>query len=144
MFKDILVPIDLNEESSWRKAVPVAVELARAHKRKLHLMTVVPSYGSSFVGSFFPADFEKKAVAETTSRLKELTDEIVPDDVPVDRIVGRGTIYEEIVKARQALGDDCDLIVMASHRPGLEDYLIGPNAARVLRHSRVSVLVVRE
>lgn len=144
MFKDILVPVDLNEESSWRKALPVAIELCRAHKRKLHVMTVVPSFGLSYVGSFFPPDFEKKAVNETTKRLHALTDDTVPSDVPVERIVGRGTIYEEVVKARQALGDDCDLIVMASHRPGLEDYLLGPNAAKVLRHSKVSVLVVRE
>ena len=36
-----------------------------------------------------------------------------------------------------------DLIAMASHRPALKDYLIGPNAARVVRHADVSVLVVR-
>jgi len=33
---------------------------------------------------------------------------------------------------------------MASHRPQLADYLLGPNAARVLRHSKVTVMVVRE
>ena len=33
---------------------------------------------------------------------------------------------------------------MASHRPELRDYLIGPNAARVMRHADASVLVVRE
>ena len=38
----------------------------------------------------------------------------------------------------------CDLIVMASHRPELKDYLLGPNAARVVRHARQSVFVVRE
>ena len=36
-----------------------------------------------------------------------------------------------------------DLIVMASHRPELKDYLIGPNAARVVRHADCSVQVVR-
>ena len=36
-----------------------------------------------------------------------------------------------------------DLIVMASHRPELRDYLLGPNAARVVRHADCSVLVVR-
>ncbi len=35
-------------------------------------------------------------------------------------------------------------IVMASHRPELRDTLIGPNAARVMRHANASVLVVRE
>lgn len=33
---------------------------------------------------------------------------------------------------------------MAAHRPALKDYLLGPNAARVVRHSNCSVLVVRD
>jgi len=36
-----------------------------------------------------------------------------------------------------------DLIVMASHRPELKDYLIGPNAAYVAQHAFCSVLVLR-
>ena len=39
---------------------------------------------------------------------------------------------------------NADLIVMASHRPELKDFLLGPNAARVVRHANCSVLVVRE
>lgn len=49
--------------------------------------------------------------------------------------------------AAAALVEDmlgADLIVMASQRPELKDYLLGPNAARVVRHAEQSVLVVRE
>jgi len=144
MFNEILVPIDLDEESSWSKALPTAVEMCRKFGQKIHLMTVLPTYGMSIVGGFFPKDFEKKAFAAATEKLAAFAKEHVPDDVPVDCIVAKGTIYEEIVNARAKLGDACDLIVMASHRPKLEDYLLGPNAARVLRHSRVTVMVVRE
>ncbi len=35
------------------------------------------------------------------------------------------------------------MIVMASHRPEMSDYLLGPNAARVVRHARRSVSVIR-
>jgi nucleotide-binding universal stress UspA family protein len=35
------------------------------------------------------------------------------------------------------------MIVMASHRPEMSDYLLGANAARVVRHAKISVLVVR-
>ena len=38
---------------------------------------------------------------------------------------------------------EADLIVLASHRPEMKDYLIGANAASVARHARCSVLVVR-
>ena len=44
----------------------------------------------------------------------------------------------------QSAGDlNCDLIVLASHRPETKDYLLGPNAARVARHAKQSVFVVR-
>jgi nucleotide-binding universal stress UspA family protein len=33
---------------------------------------------------------------------------------------------------------------MGSHRPELSDYLLGPNAGKVVRHAKCSVMVVRE
>ena len=39
--------------------------------------------------------------------------------------------------------NDCDCIVIASHKPGLEDYFLGSTAARVVRHSRCNVHVLR-
>jgi nucleotide-binding universal stress UspA family protein len=39
---------------------------------------------------------------------------------------------------------EADLVVTGSHRPAMKDYLLGTNAARVLRHARCSVLVARE
>ena len=35
------------------------------------------------------------------------------------------------------------MIVIASHDPGLADYLLGSTAGRVVRHAHCSVLVVR-
>ncbi len=62
--------------------------------------------------------------------------------VTADRVVAYGSVYDEIMKV--AADIDADLIVMASHRPKLEDDLLGPNAARVVRPSERSVLVVRD
>jgi nucleotide-binding universal stress UspA family protein len=39
---------------------------------------------------------------------------------------------------------NADLIVLAAHRPELKDYLLGPNASRVVRHAKCSVYVIRE
>jgi len=36
-----------------------------------------------------------------------------------------------------------DLIIIASHRPGLQDYFLGSTASKVVRHANCSVLVVR-
>ena len=57
MYKTILLAIDMNEPSSWEKALPVALEQARSGGGKLHIMTVVPDFGMSIVGSFFPAQY---------------------------------------------------------------------------------------
>jgi nucleotide-binding universal stress UspA family protein len=66
----------------------------------------------------------------------------VPDAIPCKRIISEGKIYQEILRAADAV--KADLIVMGSHRPELSDFLLGPNAARVVRHARCSVMVVRE
>lgn len=56
--------------------------------------------------------------------------------------VGSGAIGGGILDLARDIG--ADLIVLASHRPGAKDYLIGANAVHVVRHAPCSVLVVRE
>ncbi len=141
MYEDILLPIDLNHESSWVKALPTAVEYCQAFQSTLHLMTVVPDYGMAIVGSFFPEGYEEKALEEAKKQLHSFSRTNVPSSLKVQHTVGHGTVYQEILRVAEAVG--ADLIVMGSHRPELQDYLLGPNAARVVRHSDTSVLVVR-
>jgi nucleotide-binding universal stress UspA family protein len=141
MYKDLLLPIDLNEESSWSKSLPVAIEFTRKFGARLHVMTVVPDFGMSIVGQFFPADFASKALAAADTRLHEFVTANVPNETAVQHVVTDGTVYERILTMAERL--EIDLIVMAAHRPELSDYLLGPNAARVVRHAKCSVLVVR-
>lgn len=141
MFKHILLTVDLSDEGSWVKALPVALEYARVFDSVLHVMTVVPDFGTSFVGSFFPDDYEKDVMEKTREALHVFVGKHVPDGITVQHIIGLGTIYEEILRVGKDI--KCDLIVMGSHRPSMQDYLLGPNAARVVRHADCSVLVVR-
>ncbi len=141
MYKKIFVPVDLNQESSWKLTFPVAVKLARENGAELAVFTVVPDYGMSFVGSFFPPDHSENMLKEAEQNLKDLVRAEIPDDVKALSYVRHGTIYKRIIKASDQLG--ADLIVLASHRPETKDYLLGPNAARVVRHARQSVFVVR-
>ncbi len=141
MYRDILLTIDLNDETSWLKALPAAVEYCRAFGARLHVITVLPDFGMTLVGDYFPPDFEQKALAETDQRLHQLIEDQVPEGLEVQCIVAHGTVYDEILAAAAKI--DAGLIVMAAHRPELKDYLLGPNAARVVRHSDRSVLVVR-
>jgi len=141
MFKRILVPVDVEQRSSWERALPVGAQLAKDYGAELHVITVVPTFGMSIVGGYFPADFEEKAIAATKTKLTDILNGAALDITPKGH-VAHGTIYEEILATAGALS--IDLIVMTSHRPELKDYLIGPNAARVMRHATQSVFVVRD
>ncbi len=143
MFKHILLPVDLNEEHSWKKALPIAVENCKAFGATLHLVTVVPDLGAhAAVAQFFPDDYEDKVLGQMKNELHAFSKAHVPEDVRVQHIISHGTIYKEILDAAKRV--KADLIVMAAARPDLEDYLLGPNAARVVRHARCSVTVVRD
>ncbi len=141
MFNSILLPVDLGHESSWEKAAPEAVALAKQHGAKIHLLTVIPDFGMPLVGSYFPADYAEKALQATSEKLTALAADIIPGDLLAKVHTAQGTAYQEIIDTANAQG--CDLIVLASHRPEMSDYLLGPNAARVVRHAAQSVLVVR-
>ncbi|PHQ97943.1 MAG: universal stress protein UspA [Marinosulfonomonas sp.] len=141
MIKSILLPVDLNHESSWDKALPQAVSLAQANGAELHVLTVIPNYGSSMVGSYFPEDFAENALKETKEALDTLVAANIPNSVKATAHAVHGTIYKRILVTADDNG--CDLIVLGSTRPSMQDYLLGPNAARVVRHAKQSVFVVR-
>lgn len=141
MYKSILVPVDLNQESSWTKSLPVAIKMAQQNDGELHIATVIPDFGMALVGSFFPPDHSEKVLAAAHKDLSKLVADHVPAGVKVTDHVKQGTIYKRILRAADEV--NCDVIVMASHRPETKDYLLGPNAARVVRHASCSVFVVR-
>jgi len=141
MYNSILLPIDLNEQSSWEKSIPVAIDMAKTYGASICVITVIPDYGKSIVGSYFPADFSDNALKETTTALEKLVAETFPADVNVESIARHGSVYKEVLEVADSVG--ADLIVLTSHRPARSDYLLGPNAARVVRHAKQSVFVVR-
>ena len=142
MYKDILLPVDLGNLETQEKAVTTAIELAKAYGSRLHVMTIIPDFGESFVAAYFPADYQEKALAAASDKLHDFVKRRIPKEIHVQHIVAHGTIYDEILSfARE---HPIDMIVMASHRPALQDYLLGPNASHVVRHSNCSVMVVRQ
>ncbi len=142
MFKRILVPLDLSDEGVSNRTLAVAEDMAVRYGAALDVLTVVPTYTMSIVGAAFPRNFEETALEAVRQKLKSMLDAREDAGVTVRGHVAHGTIYDEIMKVANRL--DCDLIVMTSHRPELKDYLLGPNAARVVRHARQSVFVIRD
>ena len=139
--KTILLPVDIFHPTGWEKSLAHAVSLARQHGAVLHVLAVIPDYGMPMVGSFFPKDYSKKALKEAEQKLAAFIADNIPDGIEVEPHVKHGNIYKEILAVADAVA--ADMIVMASHRPEMRDYLLGPNAARVVRHARQSVCVIR-
>ena len=142
MYRNLLLPVDLTDTYSWSRALPVSLSLIEAFGGRLNVMTVIPDFGMSIVGGFFPRDFANQATRKATDALHAFADQNVPESVDIHHIVARGTVYKEIMVAAKVV--EADLIVMAAHGPGMEDFLLGPNSARVVRHSRCSVMIVRD
>lgn len=142
MYSKILLPVDLNEESSWSKALPTAVTLCRTFGASLHVVTVLPDYRMPLVGSYFPPDFATKARTALQEAQHQFIAEHVPDDVKAQTVIVDGSPWEAIIKASKKL--EVDLIVMASHnKRKFADYVLGPNAEHVVHHSKISVMIVR-
>lgn len=141
LFKRILATVDLGDEESSVRVVNAALEVMIGDD-SVHVVCVVPDFGTGVVSTFFPDGHEADMIKHTTVALHAFTAKHLPKGTRVQHIVAHGNIYEEILEAANKI--DVDLIVIGSHRPALKDYLLGPNAARVVRHARQSVLVVRD
>ena len=141
MYKKILLPIDLGDIKNQRKAVNTAVGFAKTYSSTLHIMTVVPDYGMSIVGTYFPEDHEKTMLSDAKKSLNAFVAKSIPEDIRKKQIVAHGTIYNELLE--YANKSKMNLIIMSSHRPELKDYLVGPNAARIVRHAKCSTMIVR-
>jgi nucleotide-binding universal stress UspA family protein len=144
MVQKIVVPLDLDEESSCRKTLPTAVDYARHSGAQLHVLTVVPDehFKMTIVAQLISEDYEQRIVDDARERLSTFLKQHGPADVPVEQSVRRGSIYKEIL--RYARDTEADLVIMAAHRPEMSDFLLGSNAAQIVRHADCSVWIVRE
>lgn len=144
MTKKILCAVDISQTDSEEAVLRIAAKLADLDEASMDVVTIVPNFGMNLVGSYFDENFQKQAVKEAKDRLHQMVTKVLGAewDEKVRHIVAAGSIYEEILQLADQI--DADLIVIGAHKPDLKDYLLGPNSARVVRHSKCSVYVVRE
>jgi universal stress protein F len=139
MVSRILVPLDVNVGKTSKEALALAYEMAKSHGAKLtllHVIEQVPGYAAVHL----PANFREKAVKTAEDALKA-TAKAEGLEGKAEMVVREGHPSTEILEYAQKGG--FDMIVIASHDPGIADYLLGSVAARVVRHAHCSVLVVR-
>lgn len=143
MSKVILCAIDISNPGEDAKVLEIAGKLADLDNAQLDVVTVLPDFGMSMVGSFFNQDHHNEAIKSARDLLKQEVENstIKTDKTKVRHVVSTGKAYDEVLKV--AKETKADLIVVGAHKPDFKDYLLGPNAARIVRHSTCSVFVVR-
>lgn len=144
MYNNILYPIDIYEESSYDQSLPIVLEYAEAFNATIHVMTVIPDYGMAIVSQYFPKSSVEKVVDSTKDALHDFVDnklKITKAEIGNIIVKKGGSVYQAIIDTSETI--NADLIIVSAHRPELKDYLLGPNAAKVVRHSTKPVLVVR-
>lgn len=137
MYARIIVAVDLAELTQAKALLTSAISLldAGGEIRLVHVLEDVPGY----IAADLPADLAERRRAEAAVELHAMIDPTL--DLRIMPDIRRGAAAGQIIAAAEDCG--ADLIMVASHRPGLRDYFIGSTAARVIRHSRCSVLVKR-
>lgn len=135
MYNNILLPISFEGRRDSLGAIAVAEGLASpgAKITMLHIMDPIPGYATIHMPSEFRDNLRKELLADLANLARGVWG--------AEWEVVEGHAGREIVN--WAAVNHNDLIVMVSHRPGIEDYFLGATAARVVRHAQCSVHVLR-
>lgn len=136
MYSKILVPIDLSDVGHGKEIFGIAEKLLEPGGTitVLNVVEDIPGY----VAAELPDAVVKDLSTNARTALEEAT---YGAGGNVKLEVRRGSPASAIVAAAEQL--EVDLIIIASHSPGLADYFLGSTASRVVRHAKCPVLVDR-
>jgi len=140
----ILVPIDFSDYAE--DALRQATELARLYDAQLDLLHVIeenlhPAFYVGGVQSIY--DVQPDIEEKVRERLQETWQDVeVGTEIAAEMHVSDGQAAREIM--RFAKNRQIDLVVMSTHgRTGLEHFLMGSVAEKVVRHAAVPVVTVK-
>lgn len=140
--KNILLPTDFSKTSLT--AADYAVELADEYKAKLHVLNVLEK--TPPILAIRSLDLSREKIidsidADAKSQLEDCIKTIKKiKEVDIISDIRKGIDYEEIIKYSKE--KKIDVIVIATHgRTGLIHTLLGSVAEKVIRYSKIPVLV---
>lgn len=142
MYKQILVPVDLNEKGFSDKAIEIAVWHARQSNAVVHLLNVLPGIHMSMVATYFPQEAAMEMKKDVKNQLSKFAERHIPEDVLYKLHIAEGKPYTTILDYAEKLG--ADLIIMPSHkRSKLDKMVLGSVASKVVNNSTINVLVIK-
>lgn len=137
MFNKIIFPVDLTHADALDKALSVAGGLAKAHDAELIVVGVTSEQPTPVAHN--PKEYEAKladyaATASEKTGLPVQHRAVTAHDPSIE-------VDAKILSEARAVG--ADLVVMASHVPGLAERLFASRAGHLAAHADMSVFVVR-
>lgn len=135
MYDNILVPL----APDHTEAAALSMKAARAllnPQGKITVMTVIEAI-PSYVAQYLPTDQQDRNRAEIKAQLA--AEFAQTPDIEIKVMVGHAA--QAILDQTNEGKHDC--VIIASHRPGLQDFFLGSTAARVVRHAQCGVHVLR-
>lgn len=136
MYSSILVPIALDHSGRSAPAIKTARALLEpgGTLTLLHVIETIPSYASTHIPESVFEQNRKEADTALALMAKE-------SGAPTKTEIVWGHAASTILAYAHDHAIDC--IVIASHRPGIQDYFMGSTASRVVRHAPCCVHVLR-
>lgn len=136
MYKTILVPIDLAQPEKGKPMIKIA-RLTGEKDARIMLVNVIENV-PKFVAAQLPDGTLENAREHAGKELKAIA---AAAGIKPDYEVRSGRAHNVVLDVAQE--HEVDLIIVGSHKPGLQDYLLGSTAARIVRHAKCTVLVGR-
>mgnify|MGYP005867177751 CR=1 FL=1 len=137
MYANILIPVAFDTDETPEAALRVARRLVADGGRVtlLHVMQDAPRFAQDYL----PPGWAGNVEATLTAELARWAEVFGPPGTGV--LIRRGHPAREILALAEAEGVDC--IVIAGHRPGLRDRLLGGVASKVVQRAPCAVHVMR-
>ena len=139
--KKIIVLTDFSDQSF--NALKAAADLAKKHSLELlvvHMLELNQAFITSPEGIYIEQTVFMVKLAE--KNLKEFLDKPFLDGIKVTPIIKHYKVFSEL----DAIAEEhkADLIVMGSNgTSGLEEFLVGSNAEKVVRNASIPVIVIK-
>ena len=145
--KKIIVPVDFSELSMF--AMDFAVEFSRLVKGEVVLVNVLPFPISQFsitktanrqaMENFYTKSF----IDEQEAKLAEWAKLLAEKDVAVKSLMLYGNPFKKL--SQTVTEENADYIVMGSKgAAGLKEFLVGSNAAKMVRFAHCPVIIIKE
>lgn len=141
--KTIIVPVDFSAYSEYAlETAAILAKKANAEILVVHMLELatVQAYGKQTESDMIERGMYYIKMAER--KFDEFLDKDYLGSVPVTPIIRHFKVFSELGEI--ATEYDADLIVMGSQgASGLKEFFVGSNTEKVVRHSHVPVLVVK-